>query len=103
MSDLTMVLFHWEGDSAELQQHYDDVLEHVVDVSPARPLVHLAAPVETGFQVIDVWTSEQVARNMVENPQFREKLQDYGLAHADIEYVTIHNMGWPVSASPMYR
>lgn len=103
MSDLTMVLFHWAGDSAEMQEHYDGVLEHVVNVSPARPLVHLASQVHDGFQVIDVWTNEQVARNMVENPAFREKLQDYGLAHATIEYVNVHNMGWPISASPMYR
>ncbi|WP_432557899.1 hypothetical protein [Granulicoccus sp. GXG6511] len=103
MSETTLVTFHWKGDSAELQERYNQVLSHVVDVSPARPLVHLAAPVADGFKVFDVWTNEDIARKMVENPAFNLKLQDFGLGEVDIEFTKVHRMGWPISESPMYR
>lgn len=103
MSDLMLVTFHWKGDSDDLQRRYDDVLNHVVDVSPARPLVHLAAPVDDGFRVWDLWTDEGIARKMVNNPSFRQKLEEYGLDHATIVFVSVHRQGWPVSQSPMYR
>ena len=103
MSDIVLVTFHWKGDTEELQKRYDQVIEHVVAVSPARPLVHLAAPAADGFKVFDVWTNEDIARRMVENPDFNLKLQDFGLSEAEIEFTSVHRMGWPVSASPMYR
>ncbi|MDO5682932.1 MAG: hypothetical protein Q4G46_08915 [Propionibacteriaceae bacterium] len=103
MSDTILVTFHWKGDTAELQERYNQVLEHVVAVSPARPLVHLAAPVADGFKVFDVWTNEEIARRMVENPEFNLKLKDFGLGDAEIEFTVVHRMGWPISQSPMYR
>ncbi|HHV21884.1 MAG TPA: hypothetical protein GXZ30_10185 [Propionibacterium sp.] len=103
MSETFMVTFHWKGDTEELQERYNKVLSHVVDVSPARPIVHLAAPVADGFKVYDVWTSEQVARNMVENPAFQQKLKDFGLGEVELQFTTVHRMGWPISESPMYR
>lgn len=101
--EMTLVMFHWLGDSEELRQRYDDVLNHVVDVSPARPVVHLAAPVADGFRVWDLWSNEQIAHQMVENPAFREKLEEFGLGDAHIHFVDVHRMGWPMSESPMYR
>lgn len=103
MSDMVLVTFHWKGDTAELQERYDQVLSHVVEVSPARPLVHLAAPTADGFQVFDLWTDEKIARRMVENPEFNLKLRDFGLGEAEVEFTSVHRMGWPQSASPMYR
>ena len=45
-----------------------------VDISAARPLVHLAYSVDDGFQVVDVWSNEDMCRKMVDNPRFRELL-----------------------------
>jgi hypothetical protein len=101
--DLILAMFHWIGDSEELRQRYDDVLDEVVAVSPARPMVHLAAPVADGFRVWDLWNNEDIARRMVENPAFRQKLEEFGLGDARIHFVPVHRMGWPMSASPMYR
>lgn len=101
--DMVLVTFHWKGDTAQLRERYNQVLQHVVDVSPARPLVHLAAPAEDGFKVFDVWTSEEIARRMVDNPEFNLKLQDFDLGEPEVEYSPVHRMGWPTSASPMYR
>lgn len=98
-----MATFTWTGDTSELRGRYDRVLEHVVEVSPARPLVHLASDIDTGFRVIDVWDNEQVCRAMVDNPAFKETLAEYGLGEVDITIAPVHNLGWPVSAMPMYR
>lgn len=103
MSKETLVSFHWAGDTADLQERYDRVLEHVVAVSPTRPLVHLAVPADDGFRVHDLWTNEDVARRMLDNPEFRAKLEEFGLDHATIDVVSVHRMGWPMSTSPMYR
>ncbi|MDO5499926.1 MAG: hypothetical protein Q4F67_09630 [Propionibacteriaceae bacterium] len=103
MSEHTLVTFHWVGDTAELQERYNGVLEHVVEVSPARPLVHIAVPADDGFKVYDLWTDAEIAHQMVDNPAFNLKLADFGLGDPRIEFTTVHRMGWPVSASPMYR
>lgn len=103
MSDHTLVTFHWIGDSAELQQRYNEVLDHVVEVSPARPLVHIAVPVADGFKVFDLWTDAEIAHKMVDNPAFNLKLEQFGLGDANVEFATVYRLGWPISASPMYR
>ena len=100
---MVLVTYYWRGDTADLERRYDDVLHHVVDVSPAHPLVHLAVPVEDGFRVYDVWTDEEVARRMFENPDFKQKLEEFGLADAEMETLSVHRMGWPISERPMYR
>ena len=71
--------------------------------SPARPLIHLAYPVDDGFQVVDVWTDENICRAMVDNPRFRELLEEHGLGHAHIDIRPVHGLGWPISETPMYR
>ena len=60
MSENVLAIFHWPGDSEEMRQRYDAVLHHVVDISAARPLVHLAYSVDDGFQVVDVWSNEDM-------------------------------------------
>ena len=103
MSENVLAIYHWQGDSKELRQRYDTILHHVVDLSPARPLVHLAYPVDDGFQVVDVWTDENICRAMVDNPRFRELLKEHGLGHAHIDIRPVHGLGWPISETPMYR
>lgn len=103
MSENVLAIFHWPGDSEEMRQRYDAVLHHVVDISAARPLVHLAYSVDDGFQVVDVWSNEDMCRKMVDNPRFRELLGEHGLGHARIDIRAVHRLGWPVSETPMYR
>lgn len=103
MSKETLVTFHWPGDSADMQARYDRVLEQVVAVSSARPMVHLAVPVDDGFRVYDLWSNEEIARRMLDNPDFQARLAEVGLDHGTITVTPVHRMGWPVSVSPMYR
>ena len=78
MSENVLAIFHWSGESEELRERYDRTLDHVVDVSPARLVVHLVYPVDDGFQVVDVWSDDDICRKMVDNPRFRELLRSRG-------------------------
>ena len=98
-----MIHFHWAGDAATLQRNYDDVLEKVVALRPTRPMVHLAYPVEDGFEVVDVWNNEQIGRELLDNPDFQERLETHGLGNATIRTSSLHRLGWPVSQVPAYR
>ena len=101
-----LAIYHWQGVSEELRQRYDAILHHVVDLSPARPLVHLAYSVDDGFQVVDVWTDENICRAMVDNPGFRELLEEHGLGHADIAIRPVQGArlaGFPIADVPLNR
>lgn len=98
-----IVSFHWRGETKDLEERYNRVLDKVVEVSPARPLIHLAVRCDDGFRVYDVWTDRDVARAMFDNPAFRERLAEAGLAEANITVEEVHRIGWPNAASPMYR
>lgn len=103
MNDLHMIRYHWAGDVDEMERNYDEVLDKVVAIQPARPLVHLAFRVEDGFTVIDIWTNEDVASTLHDNPDFRAALDQHGLSHADVTRSTLHRLGWPISEVPAYR
>lgn len=103
MSERMMAYYTWPGNVEQRRIDYNRVLEHVVAVSPARPVIHLAWATPDAFHVVDVWDNEQILHSMVDNPKFREKLDEHGLGDADIDIVPLHNLGWPISASPMYR
>lgn len=103
MAERVMAVFNWTGDTDELRTRYDAVLSHVVAVSPARPIVHLASDTDTGFRVVDVWDNEQVCRAFLDNEAFHQKLAEHGLGEAEISVEPVYNLGWPVSASPLYR
>lgn len=98
-----IVAFHWVGDPADLEERYNRVLGEVVEISPARPLIHVAVRSQDGFKVYDVWTDEGIARRMFENPAFQEKLTEFGLGNAEITLESVHRIGWPSADSPMYR
>lgn len=103
MSDLVMASYTWRGDAEALRVCYDNILEHVVAISPARPIMHVAWASAAGFHVVDVWSNEQVCRAMTDNPEFQQKLVEFGLGGAEIDIVPVHNLGWPTSATPLYR
>lgn len=98
-----MIHFHWAGDPAAMQANYDAVLEKVVALQPARPLVHLAFHVEDGFDVIDIWNEEKIGRGLFDNADFQALLTQHGLGDAVVKTQTLYRLGWPVSAVPAYR
>jgi hypothetical protein len=98
-----MAVFDFHGDSQELAARYDDVIHKVVAVSSARPLVHLAVPREYGFMVVDVWTSEEVLRAFDANDEIRRVLREAGMPEYKLRVYPVHNLGWPVEATPLYR
>jgi hypothetical protein len=98
-----MAVFEFHGDSEEMAARYDRVLDKVVAVSSGRPLVHLAVPREFGLMVVDVWNSEEAMRAFEQNEDFRRVLAEYGLPEPRVRVYPVHNLGWPVEASPIYR
>jgi hypothetical protein len=98
-----MAVFDFRGDSDDLATRYDDVLHKVVAVSPGRPIVHLAAPREYGFMVVDVWTSQEAFESFRGNADFRRVLQESGLPEPEVRCYPVHNLGWPVDVTPLYR
>jgi hypothetical protein len=98
-----LAIFEFPGDSEDLRRKYDDLLLRVVEVSSARPVIHLAIPVDTGLNVYDVWDSEEVFRSFYENQEFLDVLEAFGMSDPTVSVHPVHNLGWPVSATPMYR
>lgn len=98
---LTVLDFH--GDSQELKASYDKAVLRIADISPARPMIHFAAPREYGLMVCDVWDSEEGLKTFQQNPQIAKVIAESGLPEPKYRTFEIHNLGWPVSALPMYR
>jgi hypothetical protein len=102
-ADALMAVYEFHGDSAEMAQRYDTVLSRVVAISSGRPMIHLAVPREFGFMVVDVWSSESAFRTFDANPEFREVLTACGLPEPKVRVYPVHNLGWPVDVTPLYR
>jgi quinol monooxygenase YgiN len=98
-----MAVLDFEGDSADLEARYDALIDEVVAMSSARPIIHLAVPREYGLMVVDVWTDEAAMRAFDSNPRFREILRRHGMPEQRLRVFPVHRLGWPVSAQPMYR
>jgi hypothetical protein len=98
-----LAVFQFAGNSADLLDRYDKLLHRVVEVSSARPLIHLAIPVDAGLTVYDVWDSEEVFRSFYDNREFHDVLEQFGMANPTVDVHPVHNLGWPVSAVPLYR
>lgn len=99
----TMAVFDFIGETDELIHSYDELLDDVVAVSSARPLIHLAVPREYGLMVCDVWDTEDVCRRFLENSEFFAVLERHGMPEPRIRTFPVHNLGWPVSTMPLYR
>ncbi|MBS4730325.1 hypothetical protein MSM1_19020 [Mycobacterium sp. SM1] len=93
----------FRGDTDQLKACYDKALLRIVEISPARPLIHLAVPRDYGLMVCDVWDSEDALRAFRQNAQIREAIAASGLPEPTYRVFEIHNLGWPISATPMYR
>lgn len=98
-----MHVLDFHGDTNALKACYDKVLQRIVDISPARPVVHLAVPREYGLMVCDVWDSEDAMRRFQENADIAEAIKESGLPEPKYRVFEIHNLGWPVSVMPLYR
>lgn len=102
-SKALMAVYEFHGDSAEMADRYDTVLSRVVAVSSGRPVIHLAVPREFGFMVVDVWSSEPAFRIFDGNAEFRAVLAECGLPEPKVRVYPVHNLGWPVDVTPLYR
>ena len=98
-----LAVFEFPGEPEELRQRYDKLLLRVVEISSARPIIHLAVPVESGLNVYDVWDSEAAFRSFSENPDFLAVLESFAMANPTVTVLPVHNVGWPVSGMPLYR
>lgn len=98
-----MAVFDFHGDSDDLAERYNQVLDQVVAISSGRPIIHLAVPREYGFMVVDVWDTEAAFRVFEQNPDFRRVLAQAGLPEPRIRLYPVHNLGWPVDVMPLYR
>jgi hypothetical protein len=98
-----MAVFDFHGDTADLTARYDKLLDRVVEVSPARPVIHLAVPREYGLMVCDVWDDEGVLRTFVDNPEFHRVLEEFGMPDPQLRIFPVHNLGWPFPELPLYR
>jgi hypothetical protein len=98
-----LAIFEFPGDSEDLRRRYDKLLYRVVEVSSARPIIHLAVPVPSGLNIYDVWDSEEVFRSFSENPEFIQVLESFGMSNPKITVYPVHGLEWPVSAIPLYR
>jgi quinol monooxygenase YgiN len=98
-----MAVFDFKGDTADLEARYDALIDEVVAMSPARPIIHLAVPREYGLMVADVWTDEAALRAFANNPRFQEILRRHEMPEERLRVFPVHRLGWPVSAQPMYR
>lgn len=103
--DVGMVLaaLDFPGNAEELKSCYDEALRRMVDISPARPVLHIAVPRDYGLMICDVWDSEEALQKFRENPDVIEAIRVSGLPDPTYRIFDIHNVGWPVSISPMYR
>ena len=98
-----MAVFDFHGDTADLTARYDKLLNRVVEVSSARPVIHLAVPREYGLMVCDVWDDEAVLRAFVDNPDFHRVLEEFGMPDPQPRIFPVHNLGWPFPELPLYR
>ena len=98
-----MAVFDFHGDSDDLADRYNKVLAKVVAISSGRPIIHLAVPREYGFMVVDVWDTEDAFHVFERNPDFRRVMADGGLPDPKVRLYPVHNLGWPVDVTPLYR
>lgn len=93
--------FH--GDTKALKECYDRAIRRVVEISSARPIIHLAVPRDYGLMVCDVWDSEDALRTFEQNTEIAEAIAASGLPEPTRRVFEVHNLGWPISATPLYR
>ncbi|MEB3022116.1 hypothetical protein [[Mycobacterium] crassicus] len=98
-----MAALDFHGDTKTLKECYDKALRHIVDISPARPVIHLAVPRDYGLMVCDVWDSEDAMRAFEHNPEIAKAIAASGLPEPTRRVFEVHNLGWPISAMPLYR
>src|SRR5215212_5874733 len=95
--DSTMVVlatFDVKGDTDELLERYDAALPRIIDVSPAKPLSHIAIPSDEGIKIFEVWESEEMLGDFAQNPRFHQVLQETGLPEPEVEVTPAHRFNW---------
>lgn len=98
-----LAVLDFTGDTEDLKSKYEEALRQVVAISPARPVIHLAVPRDYGLMVCDVWDSEEALQRFRDNAEIAEAIRASGMPDPKYRIFELHNVGWPVSAMPMYR
>jgi hypothetical protein len=44
-----------------------------------------------------------VFRSFYDNREFHDVLEQFGMANPTVDVHPVHNLGWPVTAVPLYR
>ena len=58
MRSASTLSFTVKGDSDGLQERYDAALPRIIEVTPGKPLSHIAIPSDEGIKIFDVRESE---------------------------------------------
>ncbi len=89
-----LATFTVKGDTEELLERYDAAMPRIIEVSPGKPLSHVATPTDGGIKIFDVWESEKELNDLAQNPRFYQVLQETGLPEPEVEVAPVHRFNW---------
>ena len=89
-----LAIFDVKGDTDALLVSYDKAMPRIVETAPAKPVAHVCAPTDDGIRVIDVWQSEEILQDFVQNPQFQAAIAEAGLPAPEVHVLPVHRVGW---------
>jgi hypothetical protein len=69
-------------------------MPRIIEASPSKPPSHVAIPSENGFNIFDVWESEEALGDSAQTPSFRQVLQEFGLPEPEVEVAPVHRFNW---------
>ena len=90
----TLAVFDVKGDPSDVLRRYDTLMHRLPGEMPAKPLVHVCVPIETGLRIYDVWPSEAAVQDFAQDPCFQKLICDAGLPAPDVEVRPVHRLNW---------
>lgn len=89
-----LATFTVKGDTEKLLGRLDAAMPRIVEISPGKPLSHVAVPSDEGIKIFDVWESERVLGDFAQNPDFHRILQEVGMPEPEVEVTPVHRFNW---------
>lgn len=89
-----LAIFDVHGDTEELLNSYEKAMPTIVETAPAKPVSHVCARTDSGIRIFDVWQSEEVLQDFVQNPRFQAAITEAGLPQPDVTVLSVHRTGW---------
>ncbi len=89
-----LATFTVKGDTEELLGRLDAAMPRIVEVSPGKPLSHVAVPSAEGIKIFDVWESEKMLGDFAQSPDFHQILQEVGMPEPEVEVTPVHRFNW---------